>query len=133
MNALDALLKADFNIEREVYISRLETHFKIRALDAGEIENIQEQATHYVGKGVNRKKERDSVKAGYLTIAKGTVNPDFNDDKLKEKAGNVSSAWEVVKALLLPGEMQKLEQEILIASGFDDDEAEEESYEEIKN
>ncbi|MGE6488516.1 phage tail assembly chaperone [Paenisporosarcina sp. NPDC076898] len=132
MNALDALLKADFNIKKEVYIARLDTHFEVRALSADEVESIHEQATYFVGKGVNRKKERDKVKLGYLTIAKGTVNPDLNDNQLKEKAG-ASSAWEVVKALLLPGEQQKLEQEILIASGFSDDEAEEESYEEIKN
>lgn len=133
MGALDALLKSDFNIEKEVYIARLDTHFKIRALSADEVESIHDQATHYVGKGVNRRKEKDSIKLGFLTIAKGTVDPDFNDKQLKEKAGNVSSSWEVVKALLLPGEQQKLEQEILIASGFGDDESEEESYEEIKN
>lgn len=133
LNALDALLKADFKTEKKVYLSRLKTHFTVRAVTTKETEDIKDQATHYTGKPHNLKKEHDSVKAMYLTVVKGVVVPDLNDKQLKEKAGNVSSAWEVVKELLLPGEVQKLEQEILILSGFDDEEAEEKSYEEIKN
>jgi hypothetical protein len=132
MSALDALLKADLNIEKKVYIDRLKTHFTIRAVTSEDTEQIKEESTHYTGKANKLVKKQDSIKGMYLTVLKGSVDPDFNDASLKEKA-KVSTSWEVVKTLLLPGECQKLEQEILILSGFHDDDSEEESFEEIKN
>ncbi len=132
MSALDALLKADLNIEKKVYIDRLKTHFTVRAVTSEETEQIKEESTHYTGKPNKLVKTHDSIKGMYLTVLKGVVDPDFNDKSLKEKA-SVSTSWEVVKALLLPGEVQKIEQEILILSGFHDDDSEEESFEEIKN
>ncbi len=132
MDPLTALLATEKpNIEREVPIKRLNTTFTVRNVDSDELEKIAEQSTYYVGKGKDRRKERDPIKETYLTIAAGTVKPDFNDKKLKEHYG-VDEAWLVAKASLLPGEVTLLETEIAIASGFGDD-SEEDPVEKVKN
>lgn len=129
IDALDALLGADLNIEKDVYIKRLNTYFTIKALDGNTINRISDECTHYVGKGSKRKKELDEQKFGSLVIVKACVNPNFADKRLLEKY-NATLAEEVVQKALLAGEIAKLAGEIMALSGFNDDDDE---IEEVKN
>jgi hypothetical protein len=129
MDALQALLSADLDVKKEVFIKRLDTHFTIQPLKRTQFDSLREQATHYVGKGKERHKEIDSQRFDALVIAKGCVSPDFSNAELKEKFGAVDAA-EVVQKSLLAGETVTLQQEILKLSGFVDDE---EELDEAKN
>ncbi|MEH6941684.1 phage tail assembly chaperone [Bacillus sp. JJ722] len=129
INALDALLGASTDVEEEVFIKRLGTHFRVKGLSGEDIDDLKEQCTYYVGKGNQRKKQTNEEELGRLLIATSCVNPDFSDAKLLKHYGAVDAADCVQKALLA-GEVAKLSHAILTASGFDDDEDE---IEAVKN
>lgn len=129
IDALDALLSAELNIEKDVYIKRLNTYFTIKALDGKTINRITEECTQFVGKGSKRRKELDEQKFGALVIVKACVNPNFADKRLLEKY-NATLAEEVVQKALLAGEIAKLAGEIMELSGFENDD---DGIEEVKN
>lgn len=129
MDALEALLGADLDVKKEVFIKRLDTHFTIQPLSTAKMTALREQATHFVGKGKNRKKELDTEKFNGLLIASGVANPDFNNADLKKKYG-AHDGSEVVQKALLAGEAITLQDEILRLSGFEDDD---DAIDEIKN
>lgn len=120
INPLDALLGAELNEEKQVYIQRLNTYFTIKGIDGETFSEIQEEASYYTGDGANRKKEIDGDKMNWATIAKGCVNPDFKDKRVLEKYGAKTGA-EAAKKALYAGEMLLLTQEIMKASGFQTD------------
>lgn len=123
---LEALLGATLELTKEVYISRLKTNFTIKALGNEDLRKINERATVFDGKGG---KKVDNRTSHGLIVAKGCVDPDFNDKALKAKYEAVDEAECVFKALL-PGEVDKLLDEILSLSGFGN---EDELVEESKN
>lgn len=123
VDALDALLGADINVEEDVFIKRLNTNFTVKAIDGDTLNKLQEQATHYVGKGNNRKAQLDQNELGRSLIAESCVNPDFGNDKLLKKYG-AAEKGECVQKALLAGEISKLSDKILEISGFTDDEDE---------
>jgi hypothetical protein len=121
INALDALLAADLTIEKDVFIKRLGTHLRVKALDGKTLAKIRERATF--GGTI------DENLLGALLIEKACVNVNFNDPRLLEKYGASDGADAVQKALLA-GEIALLMEVIYDISGFGYDE---EAIEEIKN
>lgn len=127
--ALDALLGASLKDEKDVFIKRLNTNFKVQSISGDDLNELTDEASRYEGKGAKRKKETDEYKLGALIIAKACVDPKFNDKELLKKYGAVS-ADEVVMKALRAGEIAKLSQEITSISGFDFDE---EDIDDVKN
>lgn len=121
---LQALLSADSKPEKDVTIKRLDVDFRIQALDGKTINKIQEQCTHFVGKGAKREKVLDEELFGALVIQRACVIPDWSTKELTDKYG---TATEAILGILLAGEIAKLSTEILEISGFAGDD------EEIKN
>ncbi len=123
-NVLQALLSADSKPKKDIPMKRLGVDFQIQALDGKTIHKIQEQCTHYTGKGPKREKVLDEEQFGALVIQRACLIPDWSAKELIDKYG---SSTEAILGLLLAGEIAKLSTEILEISGFDDDE------DEIKN
>jgi hypothetical protein len=129
-DALNALLGADMEIESEVFIKRLNVHFRIKAIDGQTINRLRDQATHYVGKGAKRKAQLNEEEFNGLLITAGCISPDFSNAKLIEKYG-AKDAGDCVQKALLAGEIIALQEGILRLSGFEDNADEE--IDEIKN
>lgn len=129
MSALDAFLKAETNLENDVYIKRLDTHIRIKAIGDEKFEALKEQATHFTGKGKSRESVFNEDEFTNLLIIESCVNIDFSDAKLKEKHG-VKTTEACLRKALLTGEILRLQSAIFALNGFDDDE---EMLEEAKN
>lgn len=129
MSTLDAFLNAETKIEGEVYLRRLNSHIAIKAVTEDELDAIREQTTHYVGTGQNRKKVTNDEEFTGLLIAEACINKEFDDPRLHKKHGARDTA-DCARKALLPGELMKLQTEILKLSGFGDDE---ELLDEVKN
>lgn len=123
---LDALLGATLDLTKEVYIKRVGAHFTVKALSNEDFREIGQRSTVPDGKGG---KKTDNEVFNQLVVAKGCVDPNFNDKALKEHYGATDEADCVIKALS-PGEFAKLLQAVLDLSGFGN---EEELIEEAKN
>ncbi|GIO53888.1 phage tail assembly chaperone [Paenibacillus cineris] len=124
ISVLQALLSADSKPKRDIPMKRLGVDFQIQALDGKTIHKIQEQCTHYTGKGAKREKVLDEEQFGALVIQRACLIPDWSARELTDKYG---SPTEAILGVLLAGEIAKLSSEILEISGFDSDE------DEIKN
>ncbi|MEC0328677.1 hypothetical protein P4H42_03450 [Paenibacillus macerans] len=120
---LEALLGASLAVEDTVYIPRLKTNFTVRALTSADLQKARQQAT------VGRDGTVDETLLNRLVIAKGCVDPDFNDKALRDHYAAEDAADCVDKALL-PGELVRIIQAIMALSGFGD---EDEVVEEAKN
>jgi hypothetical protein len=118
---LQAFLSADTNVEDEVFIKRFNSHIRIKALLEDDINALRDQATRYVGKGKNRKKEFNTDEFNGLLIAKACINIDFSDAKMLAKYAAVDEG-DCVRKALFAGEVIKLQEAVLRLSGFDDDE-----------
>ncbi|QJC51727.1 hypothetical protein HGI30_09340 [Paenibacillus albicereus] len=121
---LHALLSADTRPQKDIPMKRLDVDFTIQALDGKTISRIQEQCTHFAGKGGKREKILDEEQFGALVIQKSCVVPDWTARELTDKYGTPADA---IMSLLLAGEIARLSSEILEISGFGSDE------EEVKN
>lgn len=117
-DALSAFLKADLKVERAVPIKRLGVDLVVKAIDGKTLGRIQEQATHYVGKGAKREAQVDEQKMSGLLIAEACVNINFGDAQMLAKYES-SDAGDCVQKALLAGELAKLSQAIMEVSGFD--------------
>lgn len=123
-SVLHALLSMDSKPQKDIPMKRLGVDFQIQALDGKTINRIQEQCTHYTGKGQKREKVLDEEQFGALVIQKACLIPDWSAKELVDKYGTPTEA---ILSLLLAGEVAKLSTEILEISGFDSDD------DEIKN
>ncbi|PQP89052.1 hypothetical protein [Paenibacillus sp. AR247] len=121
ISVLQALLSADSKPKRDIPMKRLGVDFQIQALDGKTIHKIQEQCTHYTGKGAKREKVLDEEQFGALVIQRACLIPDWSARELIDKYG---SPTEAILGVLLAGEIAKLSSEILEISGFDSDEDE---------
>lgn len=128
MDALQAFLGANTNVEEEVYIKRLDTHIRVKALLEDEVSSLKDRATHLVGPKNNRKKEFNDAEFNGLLVAAACVNIDFNNPKMLEKYG-AADEGDCVRKALFAGEVLKLQEAILTLSGFGD----EDMLEEAKN
>lgn len=130
MDALQALLgaKPATEITNQVKIKRLGTEFTIKALTGEDIDKIRDQATYPTKNGKKTELKVNEEEVARLLIVKAVVEPNFADASLLKHFG-ASDAGECVQKALLAGEIATLQNEILMLSGFDD----EEEIEEAKN
>ncbi|MEY8188653.1 hypothetical protein AB4X15_03120 [Peribacillus simplex] len=118
-DALAALLGAELTVETAVPIKRLGIDLIVRAVDGNTIGRINDQATHYTGKGSKRTAHTDDQKFGGGIIATASVNLNFGDPALLKKYG-ASDAGDCVQKALLAGEIAKITKAIMDISGFED-------------
>lgn len=119
MDALQAFLGAEINIETTVPLKRLGVDLVFKAIDGKTLAKLQEQATHYTGKGAKRQANLDEQKFGSLLIASACKTLNFGDSKLLEKY-EASDAGDCVQKALLAGEIAKITQAVMQVSGFED-------------
>lgn len=119
MDALQALLSAELTIETTVHLKRLGVDFVFKAIDGKTLAKLQEQSTHYVGKGAKREAQLDEQKFGASLIANSCQTLNFGDAKLLEKY-EASDAGDCVQKALLAGEIAKITQAVMEVSGFSD-------------
>jgi len=130
MDALQALLgaKPASEITEQVKIKRLGTEFTIKALTGEDIDKIRDQATYPVKNGKKTELKVNEEEVARLLIVKAVVEPNFSNADLLKHFG-ATDEGECVQKALLAGEISTLQNEILLLSGFND----EEEIEEVKN
>lgn len=124
---LKALLSADNDVRKKVYMKRFGIDFEIKALTNEVANKITQRATRLGSKG---QKVFNEELFNYLSIVEACVIPDWKDEKVLEALG-VSDSVEAVKSRLLFGEVAQLLTEIAELNGFD--KTDEEQIDEIKN
>lgn len=130
MDVLQALLgaKPATEITSQVLIKRLGTEFTIKALTGEDIDKIRDQATRPVKNGKKMEMKVNEEEVARLLIVKSVVNPNFGSNELLQHF-KATDEGECVQKALLAGEIATLQNEILLLSGFND----EEEIEEVKN
>ena len=124
---LQKLLDVDAVPERTVSLKRIGIPVTIKGLTGKQIFSIRERCTITVSEKRGRKhRELDEEAFNSALIAAATVKPNWGDPKLLTKY-RASGAEEVVKRLLLAGEMAQLGDLVLEVSEFNTE------LEEIKN
>lgn len=124
---LQKLLDADAVPERTVSLKRFGIPVTIKGLTGKQIFNIRERCTVTVSEKRGRtRRELDEEAFNSALIAAATVKPNWGDPKLTAKY-RASSGEEVVKRLLLAGEMAQLGDLVLEVSEFNTE------LEEVKN
>lgn len=109
---------------KQLYMPRLselagnKIYFTIQALTLDETKEIRRNATRIqFNKDHQREDVFDEEEAAIFTILKATIDPDLKDKKLLERY-KAPTPKELIKALLLSGEIASLNQEIMQLSGF---------------
>ena len=124
---LQKLLDVDAVPERTVSLKRIGIPVTIKGLTGKQIFSIRERCTITVSEKRGRKhRELDEEAFNSALIAAATVKPNWGDMKLLTKY-RASGAEEVVKRLLLAGEMAQLGDLVLEVSEFNTE------LEEVKN
>ncbi|NOU98485.1 phage tail assembly chaperone [Paenibacillus planticolens] len=129
MDALQALLSANTEIEKDVFIKRLNVNFRLKAISTKELEKAREQCTRMTGTGSKRESTVDSDRLNAVLATKFCVNPDFGNAALLDKF-SAANAVECVGKALLPGELVRIVAAGMDLSGFGD---EEDAEEDVKN
>lgn len=134
MSTVDKLLQLDAGKikmpEKDVEIKRLskllgeKTIFKIKAIDGAKYADIQRMAVDYDSMG--KIKDIDNFKLQVLTVIEGTIDPNFKNKQLLEHY-SCTTPEDLVRKLLLAGEIVDLANEIAALSGFETE------IEDIKN
>jgi len=108
--------------EKEIEMKRLskllgeKVVFKVRAIDGQRYADIQRLAIDISNKG--NVKDVDMYKLQVLTIIEGVVDPNLKDKRLLEHF-SCTTPEELVKKLLLAGEITDLYNEITALSGYE--------------
>lgn len=131
MNTLDLLLQLDESKlkkpDKEVEIKRLteltghKTVFKIEAISPGKMEEIQDLSIDIKTKNINVGEMQ------ILTVLEGIKSPNFKSKQLMDKF-QVHTPKDLIRKILLPGEIMTLYNMVGELSGFDG-----EAVQEIKN
>lgn len=114
LSTLDVLLRSDLPDmrkdlpEKKVEITRL-------SLLAGEPVEFTVRALTY--KQVRELQDRSEDRSAYGVLY-GCVNPNWKDPKLLDKEKGLVTPIDVIKAKLLPGEIEDLYVEIQLLSGY---------------
>ncbi|WP_217596575.1 hypothetical protein [Cohnella sp. GbtcB17] len=114
---LQRLLDADTLPERTVLLERLGIPVKIRGLTGKQVFSIRERCTERKERRGQTVERLDEELFNVSLIAASTVSPSWGDGKLLAKF-SASSAEEVVKRILLAGELSALGDVVLDLSGF---------------
>ncbi len=115
---LQKLLDADTVPERTVNLPRLGIPVTLRGLTSKEVFVLRERCTHRKEKRGQVIERLDEEEFNAALIAAATVKPNFADQKLLAKY-KASGPEEVIKRVLLAGEMAALGDVVLELSGFD--------------
>ncbi len=125
-DALQTLLDWDgsLHITDKVRIDRLGINVIIRAASIEEMEKYNKAAeivSRTRGGVIDR--QTDNVKLGRLLVFNCVENPNLKDIRLQEKhnrpGGKERAEILIVNSLFLPGEIVKIQDEILVLSGFE--------------
>lgn len=119
---LEKLLAADDSIpEKTLFLRRLDLPIRVRGLTGKQVYRIQDQCTEQIkGKKGIITERLDEEAFNVSLIATATVSPDWGDARLMSKH-KASSPEEVIKRILLAGELAALGDEVLEVSGFNTD------------
>lgn len=112
---LQRLLAVDSVPEKTVILDRLKIPVTMKALTGKQVFTIQERCTIYNKKTGTSKLDNEDFNAGLIVAA--TVKPNWGDSKLMTKY-KASGPEEVIKRLLLAGEMSALGDVVLDLSGY---------------
>lgn len=112
---LSRLLEVDGVPEKTVGIPRLGIPVKLRGLTTKEVFSVQERATRKGKKGEAQELSAEDANVGYIVAA--TVSPDWKNKALLDKY-KASTPEELLKRLLLAGEVTNLANEVMDLSGF---------------
>jgi len=125
-NAIDILLNLNgdaLHVEKSVRIRRLGINWKVRALTFDEFEEIADRSVRITRPIVGTRPRRtvDDKLTNMLMVYYGSVDPSLKDARLFEKYKvNNTDPCELVKKVLLPGEIATIAGTISGLSGFDD-------------
>lgn len=114
---LQRLLDADTIPEKTVFLPRLKIPVTIRGLTGKQVFAIQEQCTERKERRGQVIERVDEELFNTRLIAAATVKPNWGDQKLLDKF-RASGPEEVIKRILLAGELRSLGDEVLDISGF---------------
>jgi len=122
---IDILLSLDENslkVEESLYIKRLKMDWRVRSVVYDEFRTIADRSLEAsVGKNGRRLVNTDEQLSQLLLIYYGSVDPDLHDERLYQKYGiNKLEPEELIKKILLPGEIAAVSALIQKMSGFDD-------------
>lgn len=117
---LQLLLEADTLPERTVKIPRLGIPVTLRGLTGKQVFSIKERCTERKERRGQITERLDEEQFNVALIAAATVNPNWGDQKLLAKF-QASGAEEVIKRILLAGELSALGEVALDLSGFNTD------------
>jgi hypothetical protein len=130
MNLTDMLLSNDISEfkmpEAEIEIKRLSKVYgqpfviTFRAIKPDEEEDVQKDCMTITKDGV----DVDSSRMKYLTVAKCLISPDIRNKELQQKFSSPNHV-ELLKKLLLIGEVTAVYDEIQLLSGYGKDKVEE--------
>lgn len=114
---LQRLLDADTVPERTVKLERLGIPVTLKGLTGKQVFKIREQCSTRREVRGQVTEELDEEQLNTALVAAATVKPNWGDPKLLNKY-NASSAEEVLKRILLAGELASLSDAVLELSGF---------------
>ncbi len=117
---LQRLLSADTVPERTVSIKRLNVPVTLRGLTGKQVYSIRERCTERSGRRGQVSERLDAEQFNVSLIAAATVRPNWADTKLLAKY-QASGPEEVIKRVLLAGELAALGDAVLDLSGFNTD------------
>lgn len=123
---LQRLLEADTLPERTVVIPRLDIPVTLKGLTGKQVFSIRERCTERKERRGHVTERLDEEQFNVALIAAATVKPDWGNQKLINKY-NTSGPEEVIKRVLLAGELSALSNVALDLSGFNV------SLEDVKN
>lgn len=109
---------------KQLYMPRLsrlagaDVYFTIRALTIDEAKDIRQNATKIRFNKAHEKEEYyDEEEAAIFVLLQGVIDPDLRDERLMERFG-APTPKELVKKLLLSGEIANISEQIMKLSGF---------------
>ncbi|QJD86715.1 phage tail assembly chaperone [Cohnella herbarum] len=114
---LQRLLDADKLPERAVRLERLDIPVKLRGLTGKQVFNIRERCTERKEKRGQTITRLDEELFNVSLIAASTISPNWGNPQLLDKF-SASGAEEVIKRILLAGELSALGDIVLDLSGF---------------
>ena len=125
---LDKMLKTDLEKIKEMPRAEIEIPRRmekfgvpivVQAIGTDRLNEIQEMNNSGGKAGKNSTKTRADLAATLEIVADGVVDPNFRDSRLLEKL-NTPDPGDIIKAILLPGEIQQISMKILELCGMNE-------------
>lgn len=123
---LQKLLEADQLPEKTLTLPRIGIPVTLRGLTGKQVFSLRERCTERSDRRGAKADRLDEEQFNVALISAATVSPNWGDSRLLTKY-QASSGEEVIKRILLAGELSALGDEVLDLSGFNT------SLDEVKN